>query len=123
LSHQRFFFVPRILAVICLATQQPVFGAVLSAPAAHIVASPTEAPCAEPNIARGADGLLYLSWVETPSEDSSILRVAHSVDDTAWSEQSIVARGADRFVNWADFPAIAASDSGFMLASWLQSVG
>jgi hypothetical protein len=84
---------------------------------------PSRTACSEPNSTRGVNGSVYLSWVETPSEDSSILRVAHLIDDTVWGEPSIVAVGTDWFVNWADFPAIAASDSGLMLASWLQSVG
>ena len=40
-----------------------------------------------------------------------------------WRRGQEVARGADWFVNWADFPQLAAGPDGAVLAAWLQKCG
>jgi hypothetical protein len=74
-----------------------------------------------PNLAVGLDGRLYLSWVE-PTEGGHALRFATWEED-AWSAPRTIAQGDDWFVNWADFPSMAALDDGTLAAHWLAKSG
>ncbi len=74
-----------------------------------------------PNLAVGLDGELYLSWVE-PEADGHTLRFATWIDGR-WSAPKTVARGNDWFVNWADFPSMAALPDGTLAAHWLAKSG
>lgn len=82
---------------------------------------PIETPAAPgsvaPNLAAGADGRLYLSWVE-PTAVGHALRAA-VWDDGRWSNPGTVATGDDWFVNWADVPSLAALADGTLAAHWL----
>jgi len=71
----------------------------------------------EPNLATGADGGLYLSWIE-PDGEGHALRFATWQGD-GWSAPATVARGEEWFVNWADFPSLAAAADGTLAAHWL----
>jgi hypothetical protein len=86
---------------------------------------PVDAPAApgsaEPDLAVGADGRLYLSWIE-PAGEAHALRFAVWEDD-GWSEARTVVTGHDWFVNWADFPSLAASRDGTLVAHWLVRAG
>lgn len=95
----------------------------------HPLPSPAALSSGEANLGRGMDGSLWMSWVEKWGEDSSALKVARlarsavETGGTVWGQPATVASGSNWFVNWADFPAIGVTESGFMLASWLESVG
>lgn len=64
-----------------------------------------------------------LSWLE-PDEtaDGSRLVVAEW-SSQSWSEPSVVARGEDFFVNWADLPLAVESAMGARYAFWLAKLG
>jgi hypothetical protein len=64
---------------------------------------------------------VILSWVESV-RDRSRLRVSVRSQD-AWTDARTVAEGQDWFVNWADFPAVAASDGRRCVATWLAKNG
>ena len=65
-------------------------------------------------------GLLF-SWVESSAE-TAYLKFGR-LTDGQWSEPVTIASGDDWFVNWADFPALAASSDGRLSAHWLVREG
>jgi len=86
-----------------------------------------EAPAApgsgEPNLAVAPDGRVLLSWIEPAGEDGHALRYAERPKGGAWSQPRTIAKGAHWFVNWADFPAMAALPDGTLFAHWLAKSG
>ncbi|MDR0184530.1 sialidase family protein [Lysobacter arvi] len=81
------------------------------------------ASAAQPDLIRGPDGSLLLSWIE--QGDAARGEAAHALKfaryaNGAWSEVREIARGGDWFVNWADTPHIAATRDGALWAHWLR---
>ena len=76
---------------------------------------------AEPNLAVGPDGRIYMSWFE-PVDSAQALRFAIH-DGKAWSAPRTIRQGRDFFVNWADFPSLAVLPDGRIVAHWLQRTG
>jgi len=72
-----------------------------------------------PNLVRGADGTIVLSWME-PDSEGHALRHASFVDG-AWSNPRTVIRGDNWFVNWADFPSVVPISDSLWAAHWLAS--
>lgn len=92
------------------------------APAAiDSIVSPAGPGSAQPNLAVGRDGRVYMSWLE-PSDSGHALRFA-VLDGTRWSTPRTIRAGRDFFVNWADFPSIETLDGGRIAAHWLQRNG
>ncbi|MBA2687123.1 MAG: exo-alpha-sialidase [Gemmatimonadaceae bacterium] len=100
---------------------QPANAAKRSVIGIQNVASPAAPGSAEPNLATGPDGRVYMSWLE-PADSGHALRFAVH-DGRSWSAARTIARGRDFFVNWADFPSIEALDGGRLAAHWLQRNG
>lgn len=75
----------------------------------------------EPNLFVANDGQAYLSWVEY-LDDSTDALLFSRLENDRWSEPIEIARGTDWFVNWADFPSVAAfqKKGGHLAAHWLQ---
>ena len=92
------------------------------AAAGQTVESPAAPGSAEPNLAVGADGRLYFSWIEPHGDDASALRFS-AWEGEAWSAPRTIATGDDWFVNWADFPSMAALADGTLAAHWLAKSG
>lgn len=67
-------------------------------------------------ISAGADGKLYLSWLE-PQGEGHALRFAR-FDDNGWSAVRTAAAGGDWLVNWADWPSVTALGDGALFANW-----
>jgi hypothetical protein len=63
-----------------------------------------------------AKGNLHLSWVKSSGKLSSLYY--SSLTGDAWSNASLISKGDDWFVNWADFPFLSVNDAG-MAAHWL----
>ena len=84
-----------------------------------------EVPCpaarnsGEPNLLRGSDGRLHLSWIERGPGRMATLKYSHW-DTGSWSQPRRIAAGDDWFVNWADFPSLCALPDGTLVAHWLQ---
>ncbi len=97
-----------------------VLASCASAPT-RLIESPAAPGSAEPNLALGRDGRLYLSWIEKSGEDHA-LRFS-SWQGEGWSPARTIATGRDWFVNWADFPSVAASTDGTLAAHWLVRNG
>jgi hypothetical protein len=83
--------------------------------------SPAGLGAAEPNLAVGPDGHVYLSWHE-PADSGHALKVA-AFDGRTWSEARTVRTARDFFVNWADFPSVVVFEDGRLAAHWLQRTG
>ncbi len=83
---------------------------------------PVRAESAMPNLTATPDGDAVLSWLEPDGDSTYAMRVSRLADG-AWSEPTVVARGRDLFVNWADFPSVLAHPNGDLLAHWLVRNG
>jgi hypothetical protein len=77
----------------------------------------------EPNLALAPDGRALLSWLEPAGEAGQRLRFAARSPGGAWSAAETIAQGRDWFVNWADFPSVAALPDGTLFAHWLARSG
>ena len=86
------------------------------------LASPAAPGSAEPNLATGTDGRVYLSWIEPAGDSMHALRFA-TLDGDRWSAPRTIVSRADLFVNWADFPSIVALSGQRLAAHWLQRSG
>lgn len=91
-------------------------------PALRPLETPAAARSHHPDLIAGADGKLYLTWVE-PAEPSH-LQLRFSVETgTGWSAPRTIARGGDWLVDWADHPSMAALADGTLAAHWLARAG
>lgn len=83
------------------------------------LASPAAPGSGEPNLAKGPDERVYLSWLEPVSDTAHALRFA-ILEGDGWSTPRTIAQGSNFFVNWADFPSIVAGQGSHVAAHWLQ---
>ncbi len=83
------------------------------------LATPATTRSAFPNLARGADDQVYLSWVERKEEGLGVMRVS-VLGKEGWGEAREVVRGQNLFLNWADFPSVCALENGVLIAHWLR---
>jgi len=111
----------RILLATLLALVVGCSGAPTKPDLARPLATPAAPGSGEPNLTVGADGRLYLSWIESADEGHA-LRFA-TWKGQAWSAARTIATGDDWFVNWADFPSLDATAGGTLAAHWLQRSG
>lgn len=102
-------------------TDDTTGAAAAAIPAPDAVASPAGPLSGEPNLFAGPAGI-YLSWMERTEGHAHALRFARWEGD-GWGEPGTVMDREDLFVNWADFPALAALDDGTLAAHWLEKSG
>lgn len=84
------------------------------------IPSPSKPTSAEPFLFTDSDSTVYLSWIEK-SEEKSNLKFAF-LDNNQWSEPMTIASGNSWFVNWADYPMIAANGQ-YLVAHFLDKSG
>lgn len=86
--------------------------------------TPAPPGSAEPNLAGGPGGRVYLSWIELAPDSGHQLRFATLRGDR-FGEARTIARGGkgEWFVNWADFPSLIARSETHLIAHWLQRSG
>ncbi len=89
-------------------------------PVIELLASPSKEKSGEPFLFTKADGTVYLSWVEK-GEEMSLFKFS-SLQNEQWSEPVTIASGNTWFVNWADYPMIAANGKQFV-AHFLDKSG
>ena len=89
---------------------------------AREIPSPAPPGSAQPNLVTAPDGHLYLSWLEPRADSGVRLRFAVR-EGTGWSAPRTIAEGRNWFVNWADFPSMAALPDGSLAAHWLVRSG
>ena len=83
----------------------------------QVLQTPAEQGSMAPNLVRGADGSVVLSWIE-PDGDLDALRFSVFEDDT-WSPVRTVVAGENWFANWADFPSVVPISDSLWGAHWL----
>lgn len=71
------------------------------------LSSPSKEKSGEPFLFTDADSTVYLSWIEK-GEDKTMFKFS-SLQNGQWSEPVTIASGNTWFVNWADYPMIAAN--------------
>ncbi|MCI0342712.1 MAG: glycoside hydrolase [Planctomycetales bacterium] len=84
--------------------------------------SPAAERSGMPSLSAGADGKVYLSWIEGRGGKSLAVRFAARTAD-GWTEARTVVEGTNLLANWADVPAVAAHADGTLAASWLERTG
>ena len=81
------------------------------------ISSPALAGSRLPRLRALPNGDVLMSWVESSADGHALkFGVLH---DGAWTRKGEVARGANWFVNWSDFPSVVAIDANFWMAHWL----
>src|SRR5690606_28568934 len=87
-------------------------------PAVQAMDSPVDSVSAEPYLFTDKNGMVYLSWVTKEAQNS---KLQYSVlNSDKWSEPIVIASGNNWFVNWADYPLIAADGNNNLIAHFLQ---
>jgi hypothetical protein len=84
--------------------------------------NPAAPGSAEPNLAIGTDGKVYLSWLEAAPDSSHSLRFAELAGGR-WSQAQTITKGKSFFVNWADFPSLHVLPRNRLAAHWLERSG
>ena len=80
---------------------------------------PEHTRATSPAIVRGADGTIWLTWLERENDGNTALRfAAFDPQQKSWREPRTIARGANWFVNFADFPTIAIGPGHTAVAVW-----
>lgn len=88
-----------------------------------VIASPAGPGASAPGLTRGADGSLWLSWLEPKGKGVTALRAAKFDPTTAaWGVVREIAAGRDWFVNWADTPVFATEADGRLTAVWFVNI-
>lgn len=80
--------------------------------------SPADSVAAEPYLFTDKNGKVYLSWLHK-SSDSGLLKFS-VLNNEQWSDPKTIATGKNWFINWADFPVLAADGNGNLLAHFLE---
>ncbi|MBC7872753.1 MAG: exo-alpha-sialidase [Ferruginibacter sp.] len=83
-----------------------------------LLASPASDSCAGPFLFSDNNGVVYLSWVEKRGKESSLK--FSTLSNGQWSEPVVIASGNNWFVNWADYPVIAADGNNNLVAHFLE---
>src|SRR5437667_2313774 len=94
-----------------------------AAPSVTELKSPAPPDSAQPNMSVGADGRVYLSWLEPRTPKGFAMKF--SVRGLqGWSAPKTVATGTNWFVSDADVPSVVAMPDGTLAAHWfVASVG
>lgn len=106
----------------CRPAGSPLFRATPAAPRTHELGLPAAAGSGEAQLAAAPDGRMLASWLEPAGKAAHALRFS-VLEGDAWSEPRTIAAGADLFVNFADFPSVAALPGGTLWAHWLAKRG
>lgn len=91
-----------------------------SVESARSLSPPSKPTSAEPFLFTDKDSTVYLSWVEK-GEEKSELKLS-TLNHDQWTEPTTIASGNSWFVNWADYPMIAANGSQ-LIAHFLDKSG
>ncbi len=72
----------------------------------------------QPDVFALKDGRVFLSWME-PTDTGFTVKTTQR-RGAGWSEPATVVTSDDLFINWADFPSVAAFGDGTLAVHWLQ---
>ena len=84
----------------------------------QLMQSPVDSVSAEPYLFTDIIGQVYLSWI-TKDLQKSVLKFS-TLKDGNWTTPSIIASGNKWFVNWADYPLIAADGNNNIISHFLE---
>lgn len=94
------------------------------AAAVKYIGSPAGPDSMGSSLTTSPEGVTWLSWIESAGEKQNALKCARfDAANQRWSEARLVARGADWFVNWADFPVMAAQGDRLTAVWFVGSSG
>lgn len=82
--------------------------------------TPAAAGASGASLVTAPDGTVWLSWLESGGTEGKTALRFSTFDATVrrWTAARTIAEGADWFVNWADFPALALGEDGAAVAVW-----
>ena len=83
--------------------------------------SPADSSSAEPYLFTDKNGLVYLSWVEK-RKDTNWLKFS-MLNNGQWTAPQVISSGNNWFVNWADYPQLAADGANSVVAHFLEKSG
>jgi hypothetical protein len=109
----------KFLVFVALST---VLASAAPAPSVTDLRSPAGAGSESANLAVGADGRVYMSWLEPVPPNGHVLRFSVR-GPQGWSAPKTIAQGTHWFANPADFPSIAILPDGTLAAHWLVMSG
>jgi hypothetical protein len=92
------------------------------APGVVDVKSPAGSGSAEPNLATGPDGRVFMTWLEPAQGKGNVLYFS-TLQSQAWSAPKVISRGTNWFVNAADFPSMTVMPGGVLASHWLVKSG
>ena len=84
--------------------------------------SPALDKSGQANLTADRRGRVYLSWIDRTPDNLFTLRFSVR-EGAGWSPPQTIAEGRNWFVNWADFPSLAALPDGSLAAHWLVKRG
>ena len=85
------------------------------------ISSPAKDSCAEPYLFTDSRGIVYLSWIEKNGKESRFK--FSTLENDNWTDPVIISIGNNWFVNWADYPMLAADGANNLLAHFLEKSG
>lgn len=83
-----------------------------------ILETPADTASLAPKLIKGKDGQIFLSWTTRNADGSATLHTSSFLNEQ-WTPAQPVAQGDNWFINWADFPTLAAHNPMHMAASYL----
>lgn len=83
--------------------------------------SPAGTASAEPYLFADDKDNVFLSWIEKKDKESQLKFSMLSNDQ--WDEPVTISKGTNWFVNWADYPQVAANSNNEMIAHYLEKSG
>lgn len=104
------------LAVSCIPAMAQVFQSL------EEIDTPTPTGAEAPSLAIMPDGRVLMSWIETDGPVYAAVKTA-VLNGSDWSQPVTVVEGDDLFINYADFPSIAAMPDGTLAINWLRMNG
>lgn len=84
--------------------------------------TPAELNAEGPSLAIMPDGRVLMSWIETDGPVHATVKTA-VLDGSDWSQPVAVMEGDDLFINYTDFPSVAALPDGTLAISWSRMNG
>ncbi len=112
----------RLAALACFLLALP-FAVAADAPVISVerLAGPASAATATasgPSVTVSPTGVVWLTWLEHTGPTTALQFSQFDPANQRWSPARTIARGADWFVNAADFPALTAGPAGRATAVW-----
>lgn len=86
------------------------------------IKTPTATGAEAPSLAIMPDRRVLMSWIETDGPVHAAVKTA-ILDGSDWSKPITVVEGDDLFINYADFPSVAALPDGTLVINWLRMNG